>query len=84
MSPEIVRMLVNDIQESYFDGSDFLSKRETDILKGVEEGLSYSEIGGRLCISPHTVHSHIKNIYGKLEAGNRKDAILKARRKGII
>ncbi|MDT8318362.1 MAG: response regulator transcription factor [bacterium] len=84
MSPEIVRLLVNNIQESYTDVSDFLSKREGEILKGVDEGLSYSEIGNKLCISPHTVHSHIKNIYGKLEASSRKDAILKARRKGII
>ena len=84
MSPEIVRMLVNDVQECYVDDSDFLSKREGDILKGVNEGLSYNEIGSRLCISPHTVHSHIKNVYGKLEATSRKDAIQKARRKGII
>lgn len=84
MSPQIVRVLVNNVQECYISDDDFLSKRERDILKGVEEGLSYSEIGGKLCISHHTVHSHIKNIYGKLEASSRKDAILKARRKGII
>lgn len=84
MSPEIVRVLVNNVQECYIDTSDILSKRERDILKYIEEGLSYSEIGSSLCISPHTVHSHIKNIYGKLEATSRRDAILKARRKGII
>ena len=84
MSPEIVRVLVNDVQKCYVDVSDLLSKRERDILKAVEEGLSYGEVGGVLCISPHTVHSHIKNIYGKLEATSRKDAILKARRKGIL
>ena len=84
MSPEIVRVLVNDVQERYVDAGDLLSKRERDILKGVEEGLSYSEIGGKLYISPHTVHSHIKNIYRKLEATSRKDAILVARRKGIL
>ena len=84
MSPEIVRVLVNDVQERYIDVSGLLSKRERDILMAVEEGLSYSEIGANLYISPHTVHSHIKNIYRKLEATNRNDAILKARRKGIL
>ena len=35
-------------------------------------------------ISPHTVHSHIKHIYEKLQATDKRDALVKARRKGLI
>jgi DNA-binding CsgD family transcriptional regulator len=37
-----------------------------------------------LNISTHTVHTHIKNIYEKLQAKGRADAVAKARKKGII
>jgi len=42
------------------------------------------EIAASLNISPHTVHSHIKHIYEKLQATDKRDAIAKARRKGLI
>ncbi|MGE5809178.1 MAG: response regulator transcription factor, partial [Nitrospirota bacterium] len=61
-----------------------LTQREIEIVKLVEEGLTYKEIGERLSISTHTVHTHIKNIYEKLQAKGRNDAIIKARKKGII
>ncbi|VAW38813.1 hypothetical protein MNBD_DELTA03-967 [hydrothermal vent metagenome] len=35
-------------------------------------------------ISPHTIHSHIKKIYEKLHAKSRREALTKAKRKGII
>jgi DNA-binding CsgD family transcriptional regulator len=38
----------------------------------------------KLSISPHTVHTHIKNIYEKLHAKDRQGALIAARKKGII
>ena len=35
-------------------------------------------------VSPHTVHSHIKHIYEKLQATDKRDALAKARRKGLV
>ena len=34
-------------------------------------------------ISPHTVHSHVKRVYEKLHATDKRDALAKARRKGL-
>lgn len=85
MSPKIARKLIHEFQGESPGGAQFLlTSRETEIVKLVEDGLTYKEIGETLGISIHTVHTHIKNMYEKLQAKDRNDAIIKARKKGII
>ena len=48
------------------DGRVLLSQRESEIIMLLAKGISFSEIGGILGISPHTVTAHIKKIYKKL------------------
>ena len=55
-----------------------LTKREMDILQGLKAGYTYEEIAEERFLSPHTVHTHIKNIYQKLSVNNRDDAVKKA------
>lgn len=83
MSPKIARALIKDFQEAV-DEQYLLTHREKEILSCIEKGLSYKETADRLNVSPHTVHSHIKKIYEKLQAKSRAEALIKARRKGII
>jgi DNA-binding NarL/FixJ family response regulator len=84
MSPRIARAVIRDLQEAGVDEQYLLSPREREILLRLEKGLTYTEVGTELCISPHTVHTHVKNIYEKLHATGRRDALLKARKKGVI
>jgi DNA-binding NarL/FixJ family response regulator len=84
MSSRIARKLVGEFQEKAVGEQYLLSRREKDILMLIEAGLLYKQIADKLAISPHTVHSHIKKIYEKLQAKNRQDALVKARRKCII
>jgi DNA-binding CsgD family transcriptional regulator len=42
-----------------------LTDRETEIIRGIDRGLSYKEIAGELNISPNTVSNHITRIYRK-------------------
>ncbi len=42
-----------------------LTDRETEIIRGIDRGLSYKEIAGELQISPNTVSNHITRIYRK-------------------
>jgi len=52
--------------------SDFhLTRRETEILDLLIQGLSYKEIAAKCYISPETMNSHIKNIYQKLNVHSR-------------
>ncbi|MBA9966133.1 LuxR family transcriptional regulator [Ralstonia pickettii] len=57
--------------------TDPLSQREREILELVAKARSNKEIARHLAISPETVKWHLKNIYGKLTAMNRRDAVRK-------
>lgn len=54
-----------------------LTAQERRIASLLAEGLTNSEIGSRLSVSPHTVHTHAKSIFRKL--GVRSRAQLAAR-----
>jgi DNA-binding CsgD family transcriptional regulator len=61
-----------------------ISKREYEVLKLIDEGLSNQEIAGRLFLSEHTVKKHISNLFFKLEAVRRTDAVKKAKELKIL
>ncbi len=61
-----------------------LSERELSVLELLALGLSNKEMADRLCVSESTVRFHLRNIYPKLHAKNRTQAILKGRRYGLI
>ncbi len=88
MSPRIARKVLLDIQvdgrPADDDAPPVLSDREVQILRQLERGLSYKGIAAELHISPHTVHTHIKNIYEKVHANGRADALRKARNLGAL
>jgi len=84
MSPKIARKVIREFQDEGVDEQYLLSHRETEIVREVENGLTYKDIATKLSISPHTVHTHIKNIYEKLHAKDRQGALVAARKKGII
>lgn len=84
MSPRIARLVVKTFHETPPSEEFVLSAKERAVLSGVQEGRSYKEIAGGMHVSPHTVHSHIKHIYEKLQATDKRDALAKARRKGLI
>lgn len=61
-----------------------LTKREINILKHLESGMSNKEIAESIFISEGTLRWHLHNIYGKLGAKNRSGALVKARESGLI
>ncbi len=61
-----------------------LTIRETEILELLGRGLSVKSIARALAISPGTVKWHMKNVYWKLGATFRDDALSKARLQQII
>jgi len=61
-----------------------LTSRELDILWGIAKGLTYAEVAEQLGLSRQTVPVHIKNIYRKLQVGNRSEAVFEASRLGLI
>lgn len=58
--------------------------RELQALKLVARGLDSKTVAKQMGISKRTVDFHLANIYTKLDAGNRVQAINNARAKGYI
>ncbi|MGD8792713.1 MAG: LuxR C-terminal-related transcriptional regulator, partial [Anaerolineae bacterium] len=52
-----------------------LTDREIDVLTLLTEGRTNREIAQALYVSVNTVKTHLKNVYGKLEVSNRRDAV---------
>lgn len=61
-----------------------LTDREIEVLSYWSKGLSRDEVAGILGISAHGVKKHVTNIYMKLEAVNRLDAIHIATANGLL
>lgn len=61
-----------------------LSGREQEILTLVAKGYKRNEIGPMLGISPHTVATHLKTVYSKLNVTSRAEATMEALRMGLV
>ena len=57
-------------------GSEILTQRQTEILAQVAVGASNDEIAENLSVSPHTVKTHMYNIFKKIKVTNRLQAAL--------
>ncbi|MBU3692589.1 MAG: hypothetical protein FGM47_03605 [Candidatus Nanopelagicaceae bacterium] len=59
---------------------DPLTRREADILRHLATGLPLKEIASNLNISKNTIKTHLRNLYRKLGAEDRKDAVEKGKK----
>ena len=55
-----------------------LTPREREVLRLLAAGLTYAQMGQALGISLHTIGTHIKNVYRKLEVHNAPAAVSRA------
>jgi len=61
-----------------------LSGRELGVLQRLAEGKVYKQIAHELTLSTSTVRTHLHNIYGKLGAVDRAQAVLIATERGWL
>jgi ATP/maltotriose-dependent transcriptional regulator MalT len=61
-----------------------LTKREIEIVKNLNSGKPITAIGASLHISHNTMKTHLKNVYRKLGAAGRDQAVEKAKSLGLI
>ncbi len=66
------------------DSGTLLTKRETEILGLIAQGMDSHEISERLFISFNTVNNHRQNILSKIRSENTTQALLYAKRIGIL
>ena len=80
MSPSIARKVFGLMKLSYAtpDEKIILNKRESEVLEGLIEGLTYKMIGDKYFMAVDTVRTYIRRIYEKLQVHSRSEAIVKA------
>jgi putative nucleotidyltransferase with HDIG domain len=61
-----------------------MSAREVEVLRRLARGMVYKQIAGELGLSTSTVRTHLHNVYGKLGAMDRAQAVLIATERGWI
>ncbi|MBN8567017.1 MAG: response regulator transcription factor [Flavobacteriales bacterium] len=90
MSPSIalkaMKLLNNpiDIENQKDKEKVLLSTRELEVLEQLSKGLKNQAIADNLFLSISTVKKHIENIYTKLQAHNRIEALQKAKQNKLL
>ncbi len=93
MSPPVARYLLQrfakapepaHVEVAETTGTGGLSTREREVLTYIVKGFSYAEIARLLGLSTHTVATHVRRIYGKLEVHSRGEAVYEALATGLV
>jgi DNA-binding NarL/FixJ family response regulator len=85
MNSHIAKKVLNMFRDQNLKSDGYgLSEREKEILSLLVEGLSKKQIAEKIFLSHHTVDSHLRNIYAKLEVHSRSSAISKAIREKLL
>jgi DNA-binding NarL/FixJ family response regulator len=78
LSPSIAAKLVQSLT------TEPLTAREEEVLALVTEGLCNKQVAKRLDIGIGTVKTHLRAAFGKLQVGSRAQAMVTAKRRGIL
>jgi putative nucleotidyltransferase with HDIG domain len=89
LSPESLRDLLYELPLPTQDASRVsepcpLSSRELDVLRHLSEGMVYKQIASEMHLSVSTIRTHLHNVYGKIGAVDRAQAVLMARDRNWI
>ncbi len=61
-----------------------ITPREEEVLTYIAKGLNRSEVAQLLSVSAHTITTHVRSIYTKLDISSRAEATVEAIRRGLI
>lgn len=86
LQPVVATRLINQLTETSSETSlaETLTTRELEVLELLVKGKQNKEIAADLFITERTVKFHISAILGKLDAGNRTEAVTIALQIGLV
>lgn len=61
-----------------------LTPKEREVLELLARNLSNKEIANAMAVGPETIKWHLKNLFGKLDAGTRKQVVRRAQMLGLL
>jgi len=84
INARIARKVLDMVSQSAAPKQDYnLTPRETEILHHLVDGLSMKQIADKVFVSYHTVDTHVRHIYEKLQVHTRATAVRKAIEGGL-
>jgi DNA-binding NarL/FixJ family response regulator len=85
MNPHIARKILEMFSRLPTSVTDYgLTTREKEVLQLLVDGLSKRNISEKLFVSFHTVDTHLRNIYAKLQVNSRSGAIAKVLKEHVL
>lgn len=90
LAPEVTRRLISTFathrEAASAPPADLrtLTRRETEVLQLVAEGLSNGEVANRLVITEETVKTHVSRLLNKLGLRDRTQAVIVAYESGLV
>ena len=81
LGSSLAPLLARDVPRG---GGVVLTARERQLLDGLEEGLRFKQVARRLGISEATAKTHARNLFRKLDATSRAEAVHAARERGLF
>jgi DNA-binding NarL/FixJ family response regulator len=84
LQPIVASKLMRQIRQEPEPPLETVTRRELEVLEHLALGLQNKEIAARLVISERTVKFHVSAILGKLQAGNRTEAVAIAAQRGLV
>jgi len=83
MIPEVLRRVAEN-RPLTAPGTASLTSREMQVLRGVAKGHTTKRLAKDLSLAPPSVETHLRNIFKKLDASNRGEAVSTALKIGLI
>ena len=90
LAPSVTRRLIEELASRPDEGRpppprlDALTDREREVLALVARGLTNTEIGARLYVSPATAKTHVSHVMTKLDARDRAQLVVLAYETGLV
>lgn len=85
LSPPVARRILRIARQNFSPALLVpLTPREVEVLTCIAKGLSNLQVGEALNLSTHTITSHVRSIYAKLDISSRAEATSEAYRRGLI
>ncbi len=90
LAPAVTRRLIGEFAQHQVSTAqptpalEELTRRETEVLRLLAEGLSNSEIATRLVVTEETVKTHVSRILSKLGLRDRSQAVVAAYESGLV
>ncbi|MHB8627640.1 MAG: response regulator [Aggregatilineales bacterium] len=84
LHPLVASRLIQSVRTPDSPPAETLTEREMDVMRLLAQGKANKEIAATLNITERTVKFHVAAILGKLDAGNRTEAVTLAVQRGLI